>query len=98
MASNVIAVFVSETFTVSRETYSGILMRMFELDLPRTILLGGVAMPKSILSNVLPLRSYVHSKVTLSLSTTRSGFGGAAVIFGTCDSMKENRPYYFYQS
>ena len=55
-------------------------------------------MPKSILSNALPPRSYVHSKVTLSPSTTRSGFGGAAVIFGTCDSMKENRPYYFYLS
>ena len=90
-----IVVFVSVTFTVSRETNSGIAMIMSELDLPRTILLGGEPKLKSILSNALPPRSYVHCKVTFSASKTRSGFGGAAVIFGACDSKKENRPYYF---
>ena len=90
MASNVIVVFVPETFTVSREMYAASVMRMSELDLPRTILPGlGDKMVKVSLSNALPPRSYVHSKVTLSPSTTRSGFGGAAVIFGVCDSMKE---------
>ena len=96
MLLNAIVAFVSVAFTINRESYSE-RTKVVELVTTATVTTCWfTTLVKSILENATPPESYVHRKVTLSPSTTRSGFGGAAVILGACDSKKENGLYYFY--
>ena len=79
--------FVSVIFAVTRPTNAELIAtgswrnRSTTNDTP--------AVSNSAWRNALPPRSYVHSKVTLSPSTTLTGLEGADVIVGACDSERQ---------
>ena len=79
--------FVSVIFAVTRPTYAELIAKGRKAN--RSTTNGTPPVSNSAWKNALPPLSYVHSKVTLSPSTTITGLEGADVIVGACDSERQ---------
>lgn len=86
-ARNVMDAFVAVIFAVTRPTNAGPIAIASWRNW--STINGTPCVTNSAWRNALPPASYVHSKVTLSPSTTLTGLEGADDIVGACDSKRQ---------